>query len=355
EIEKFEKDNDEYYEKTYGLIKMFAMYWSISDILCYFQVVLVLFFGTIGAVNGDISLGTLVAFISYESLLLWPVRQFGRVLSDLGKALVAVERINEILVEELDEDGEGIKSEVCGEIEFKNVSFAYDGKKDVLKDISFKIDKGMSFGIIGPTGSGKTSLIHLIARLYESTSGNILIDGVNIKEINKKWLRSKIDLVLQEPFLYTKTIKENIKISNENYTMHDVIEAAKTSAVHSNIIGFDKGYKTLVGEKGVSLSGGQRQRVAIARNVINHNPILIFDDSLSAVDTETDRLIRKQLKEKMSDVSTIIISHRISSIMDCDKILVLENGEISGLDTHSNLIKTNELYKNIWNIQNSAS
>lgn len=355
EIEKFKKVNDAYYEKTYSLIKMFAMYWSVSDILCYFQVVLVLFFGTIAAVNGEISLGTLVAFISYESLLLWPVRQFGRVLSDLGKALVAVERINEILVEELDENGEGIKPEVRGEIEFKNVSFAYEGTNNVLKDISFKIEKGMTLGIIGPTGSGKTSLIHLIARLYESSSGDILIDGVNIRDINKKWLRSNIDLVLQEPFLYTKTIKENIKISNKDYTMDDVIEAAKMSAVHLNIIEFDKGYKTLVGEKGVSLSGGQRQRVAIARNVINHNPILIFDDSLSAVDTETDRLIRKQLKDKMSDVSTIIISHRISSIMDCDKILVLENGEISGFDTHANLVETNKLYKNIWNIQNSAS
>lgn len=355
EIEKFKKVNDDYYEKTYSLIKMFAMYWSVSDILCYMQVVLVLFFGTVGAVNGEISLGTVVAFISYESLLLWPVRQFGRVLSDLGKALVAVERINEILIDELDDNGEGIKPEIKGTIEFENVSFAYDGENNVLNDISFKLEKGESLGIIGPTGSGKTSLVHLIARLYDVSSGEIRIDGINVNDINKKWLRSKIDLVLQEPFLYTKTIKDNIKISNMEYTMNEVIDAAKTSAVHSNIIEFDKGYKTLVGEKGVSLSGGQRQRVAIARNVINHNPILIFDDSLSAVDTETDRMIRKQLGDKMSDVSTIIISHRISSIMNCDKILVIENGRVSDLDTHLNLIKNSELYNKIWSIQNSAS
>ncbi len=355
EIDKFKIVNDNYYDKTYDLIKMFAMYWSISDIFCYLQVVLVLFFGTISAVSGEISLGTLVAFISYESLLLWPVRQFGRVLSDLGKALVSVSRIDEILREELDDDEKGIRPEIEGQIEFKNVSFAYNDSNYVLKDIAFTIEKGMSVGIIGPTGSGKTSLIHLIARLFECSKGEILIDGINIRDINKKHLRSKIDLVLQEPFLYTKTIKDNIKIVNDNYSMSDVIEAAKTSAVHSNIIEFEKGYKTLVGEKGVSLSGGQRQRVAIARNVINQNPIIIFDDSLSAVDTETDKLIRKRLKNKMSDATTIIVSHRISSIMECDKILVLQNGEISGFDTHEKLVESNRLYKNIWNIQNSAS
>lgn len=353
EIEKFKEVNDSYYNKTYKLIKMFAMYWSVSDVLCYFQVILVLVFGTVYAVRGDITLGTVVAFTSYEGLLLWPIRQFGRVLSDLGKALVSVERLDEILTEELDDLGEGITPNVSGKIEFKNVSFSYDGSNEVLKNVSFKIDKGQSLGILGPTGSGKSTLVYLLTRLYDSTEGEILVDGININEINKKWLRNNVGLVLQEPFLYAKTVKDNIRISDLNLSMNEVEEAARISSIHTSITEFDKGYETMVGEKGVSLSGGQRQRIAIARNVIKDSPILIFDDSLSAVDTETDRMIRHQLSSKLGETTTIIISHRISSIMNCDKILILEDGAMTGFGRHAELLSSNELYKNIWNIQNS--
>ena len=354
EIEKFDDKNKEYKNVTYRLMKLFAWYWSLSDLMCMFQTGGVLVVGSIWASKGYISLGTLVVFTTYEGMLLWPVRQMGRTLTDMGKAMVSIERIEEILnnpIENLEENN--IKPQIEGNISFENVSFGYENDKPILKNITFDVKAGETIAILGPTGSGKTSLVHLLSRLYDYQGGSIKIDGIELKDIDKGWIRKNVGIVLQEPFLFAKTIKENIKLSNPNIEDEKVYEAAKDAAIHKDILSFDKGYDTPVGERGVSLSGGQKQRIAIARTLINECPILILDDSLSAVDTETDILIRKSLKERKNNATTIIISHRISTISEADLILVLEKGRIAQMGTHEELINEDGLYKRVYKMQNS--
>ncbi len=354
EIEKFKEKNTQYKVKTYKVIMNLAYYWSISDFLTIVQIALVVVSSIYYANQGLISLGTAVVFINYIFRIIWPIKQLGRILADLGKALVSTERIQEILDEEREVEKQGeIKAEITGEIEFKNVSFEYpdDKSHEVLNGVSFKIEKGETVAIVGKTGSGKSSLVHLLPRLYDVEKGEILIDGNNINTIHKKWLRKKVGIVLQEPFLYSTTIHENISFQNES-NIKDVHDAARIASVHHVVKEFDKGYDTLIGEKGVTLSGGQKQRIAIARTIINNYPILIFDDSLSAVDTETDIAIRKALRKRKKDVTTFIISHRISSIYDADKIIVLEKGRIKEMGKHEDLIKKEGIYKRIYDIQN---
>lgn len=354
EVQKFNVKNSEYRDVTYKLFRLLAWYWSFSDMLCFLQICIVLAFGAYFAVNGAITLGTLVVFVSYERKLVFPIRQLGRILTDFGKALVSIERINEILETER-EDGieEGIKPEIRGDIEFKNVNFKYDESREILRNISFKVKKGDTIAILGSTGSGKTSLVNLLLRLYDYTEGEIELDGIPLKSINKKWLRKKVGIVLQEPFLYSKTLKENIGITEGKAQESKIFEAAKIASVHDVILNFENAYETPVGERGVTLSGGQKQRVAIARTIIRDSQILIFDDSLSAVDTETDLAIRRALKERKNGVTTFIISHRITTLSEADLILVLEDGEIVESGKHEDLINHEGLYRRIWSIQNS--
>ena len=354
EIDKFDGKNAEYRDKTYHLIRLLAWYWSVSDFFSLMQIGAVIILGTYWAAKGIISLGTLMAFSSYVGMLLWPIRQMGRVLTDMGKAQVSVERIQEILDEPIEDLDEGSSLEkINGEIEYKNVSFQYDEGKPILKNISFKAKKGQTIAILGPTGSGKTTLVNLLPRLYDYQSGSITIDGVDIRSISKKTLRRNIGIVLQEPFLFSRTIKENIGLAKKKTKDDDVFQAAQIASIHDVIMDFEQGYKTAVGERGVTLSGGQKQRVAIARTIINGNPILIFDDSLSAVDTETDAAIRKKLRKRREMVTTFIISHRLSTLAEADMILVLENGELIQKGTHLQLIEQEGLYKRIWAIQTS--
>ena len=354
EIDKFDGKNVEYRDKTYHLIRLLAWYWSVSDFFSLMQIGAVVILGTFWAAKGIISLGTLMAFSSYVGMLLWPIRQMGRVLTDMGKAQVSVERIQEILDEPIEDLDEGSSLEkIDGEIEFKNVSFQYDEGKPILKNISFKAKKGQTIAILGPTGSGKTTLVNLLPRLYDYQSGSITIDGVDIRSISKKTLRRNIGIVLQEPFLFSRTIKENIGLAKKKTKDDDVFQAAQIASIHDVIMDFEQGYKTAVGERGVTLSGGQKQRVAIARTIINGNPILIFDDSLSAVDTETDAAIRKKLRKRREKVTTFIISHRLSTLAEADVILVLDNGELVQKGTHLQLIEQEGLYKRIWAIQTS--
>ena len=355
EIEKFNEQNEIFRDEVYKLINLHAQYWSTSDVLCLSQSAIVLIVGTIWTVQGIISIGTLMAFITYVGMLLWPVRQMGRILSDMSKAFVALDRLHEILDVDTEEEEEVVEAkEIKGKIEFKNVSFKYeDEEKNVLNNINLTIENGQTVAILGPTGSGKSSLVHLLSRLYDATEGEILIDGQDIKGYNKKYLRRKVGMILQEPFLFAKTIKENIKIAVEGATEKDVYDAAEIASIHSGIEEFDKGYETIVGEKGVSLSGGQKQRVAIARRIITDSPIVIFDDSLSAVDTETDAIIRNRLKNKSDELTTIIISHRVSTLSEADKIVVLEEGRITQMGTHDELLKQKGLYKRIAEIQES--
>ncbi|WP_253197243.1 ABC transporter ATP-binding protein [Clostridium algidicarnis] len=354
EIEKYEKQNRKYRDLNFNLVKLLSNYWSISDLLCMTQIGLVLIAGIYYANKGEISLGTLVVFNTYEGMLLWPVRQLGRILSDMGKMTVSLKRITNILETPVEQEyGKSLKPDIKGEVTFENVSFKYEKDTKILENLSFTVKKGETIAIVGPTGSGKSSLVHLLLRLYDYDSGSIKIDGIELKDIERKWVRNNIGIVLQEPFLYARTIKENIMISKLDSSDREIESAATSAAVHEVISSFEKGYDTVVGEKGVTLSGGQRQRVAIARTLIKNMPILIFDDSLSAVDAETDRVIREELKKKSTDNTTFIISHRISTVMDADKIIVLNQGKIEDMGNHKELISKDGIYKRIWDIQNS--
>jgi ATP-binding cassette subfamily B protein len=277
----------------------------------------------------------------------------GRILADLGKATVSLERIDEILSHPVEpEPGKALKPSIRGEIEFKNVCFGYDAYDDVLKDISFKARPGQTIAILGSTGSGKTSLVQLLQRLYTCTAGEITIDGVNINDIDHHVLRSNIGIVLQEPFLYSRTIKENIAIVRPDAADGEIHEAAKIAAVHDVVESFENKYDTVVGERGVTLSGGQKQRVAIARMLMQNAPILIFDDSMSAVDTETDAAIREALNKRRRSSTTFIISHRITTLCEADNILVLDDGRLVQHGTHDELLGTEGLYSRVAGIQN---
>jgi ATP-binding cassette subfamily B protein len=354
EVDKFDEKNKEFKDLTYKLIKNLSSYWGIADFLSMCQVGFVVIFGSYLTYLGEISLGSLVAFVSYINMLIWPVRQMGRTLTDMGKAFVSLKRIEEIFeipIEILEENHE--KPEIKGNIEFNNVGFKYEEDKLVLSDISFSVKTGETIALIGPTGSGKSSLVHLLPRLYEYDTGSITLDGIELHSMDKSWIRKNIGLVLQEPFLYAKTIKENIRLSNPSMKDDKVFQAAKIASIHEDINSFEYGYETLVGERGVSLSGGQKQRMAIARTIINNSPIVVFDDSLSAVDTETDISIRKALNSRKNKATTIIISHRISTVAEADMILVIDKGKIIQRGNHSSLIAEEGLYKRVYNIQNS--
>jgi len=354
EIDRFDEKNVHMRDSVLKLLELFAQYWSSSDIICLSQTALVLCLGTVWTIQGQLTLGTLIAFMSYMGMLLWPVRQLGRILTDMSKAFVAIDRTQEILLvpSEMEESGEDF-SQIKGEIEFDHVTFSYEDGRKILDDISFEVRKGETLAILGPTGSGKSTLVHLLTRLYDTTEGTVKIDGIDVKSYDKKHLREYVGLILQEPFLFAKNIRDNIKIAKTDAEHHHVEDAAKTAVIHDKILEFNDGYDTLVGERGVSLSGGQKQRLAIARRIITDAPIVIFDDSLSAVDTETDTAIRHRLNKSDKSLTTIIISHRVSTLSEADRIMVLEDGKITQLDTHKELIKQNGLYKRIWLIQNA--
>lgn len=355
EIDRFEDVNASHRNITYKLIETLAVFWASSDFLTLLQNGIVLVVGAGMVIRGELTIGTLTAFITYVSMLLWPVKQLGRLLSEFGKTTVSIGRIEEILQEEIEEDqpNEG-EPEIYGNISFRNVSFGYDEHQRVLENVGFDLPVGSTLGILGSTGSGKSTLVHLLQRLYDY-EGSIQIDGHELKNIRRGWIRRKIGLVLQEPHLYAKTVKENIGITKRSYKEKEIFDAAKAASIHSNILTFKEGYDTIIGEKGVSLSGGQKQRIAIARTIIDSDKrILIFDDSLSAVDTETDMRIRNALKSRSKDITTLIISHRIATLAEADNIIVLDEGRIVQMGTHEELIQEEGLYKRIWDLQQMA-
>ncbi len=357
ELAKFEQKNEDMRNKIYWLIRLLAWYWSVSDFLCMLQIGIVLLIGSYYAMGGEITLGTLIVFMTYEGSMLWPIRQMGRVLTDMGKALVSLTRVNEILSEPI-EIVEGTTElsddyQFKGEIEFRKLSFGYSDEHLILKDVDFHAEPGQTIAILGATGSGKSTLVNLIPRLYDYHYGSILLDGHELNTIDRKLLRKQVGIVLQEPYLYSKTLKQNISLANHLAADEDIFEAARVASVHDVILAFEQGYETAVGEKGVTLSGGQKQRVAIARAILQDVSILIFDDSLSAVDTETDRHIQNALKTRKGKATTFIISHRLTTLSQADKILVLEKGTIVESGTHEELIEHAGVYQRIWNLQNN--
>jgi len=352
ELSRFTRINTEFKDKTYRLIRLLGYYWGVSDGVGYLQIALSLVAGICFVAEGTFSLGNVTLFTTYTGMLTWPVRQLGRILADMGKASVSLGRIDEILSADVEtEPGHALTCNLRGDIVFDKVCFGYDSYDDVLKDISFTAHKGETIGILGSTGSGKSSLVQLLQRLYTVTSGTITINDTNINDIEHGHLRRNIGIVLQEPFLYSRTILENIRIVRPDADMEQVHEVAKIASIHDVIESFEDGYDTMIGERGVTLSGGQQQRIAIARTLMQRAPILIFDDSMSAVDTETDAAIRKALLSMRHDGITFIISHRITTLCEADRIIVLDGGRLVQEGTHEELLRCEGLYQRIANIQ----
>lgn len=354
EINRFEKAALDYRDKSRGLVTLMAWYWASSDALCMLQIALVLLFGIRFTIHGEITLGTLLAFSSYIGMLIWPVREMGRILTDMGRAQVSIGRLQEILdtpVEDFSGDIPAEEHRIKGEIEFRKLSFAYEGGSNILNNIDIKINAGETIVILGATGAGKSTLTNLIPRLFDYSSGSILLDGKELNSYNRQYLRRQIGIVLQEPFLYARSISDNIGIALKEPEQTDVRQAAKEADLLTTVDSFEHGFETVIGERGVTLSGGQRQRCAIARALILNAPILILDDALSAVDTETEETIIRNLARRKGKATTIIITHRLSSVALADRIVVLEHGRIAQTGKHEELVKVPGVYQRIWSIQ----
>lgn len=353
EIERFDKQNQKFRDETKKLNGAMALYWGLSDGLVALQYGATLIAAIFFARSNLISIGDIMAALLYISLLVYPIRGLGRIIGEFGKAIVAANRIDEVLSfdDEYINDG-NLTPKVTGKIEFKDVTFKFDDTdKHLLNGINFAINPGETVAFIGRTGSGKSTIANILVRLLDYDGGNVLIDGVELKDISKHHIRSNIGIILQDPFLYAKSILENIRIANPLISEEKVQLATKTASVHNDIVNFNQGYGTLVGEKGVTLSGGQKQRLAIARMLVLEKPVLIFDDSLSAVDTKTDLQIRNALKDNNEKLTSIIITHRITTAKEADKIIVLEDGKVSAIGTHQELSQKPGLYKSLWDIQ----
>jgi len=340
-------------DKNINLHKANALFFPLMILLIGISNLIVIYVGGMQYINGEIQIGIVFEFMLYVNILTWPVAVVGWVTSMVQQAEASQVRINEFL-EQIPEIQNNTKNEteIFGSITFKDVSLTYDDTNiTALKNISFSVSSGETLAILGRTGSGKSSIISLIARLYDTTNGSILLDNTRIEEINLDSLRSQIGFVPQDPFLFSESIENNIKFGKNNATEEEIISAAKNAVVHDNIIDFSNGYKTILGERGVTLSGGQKQRVSIARAIIKNPKILIFDDCLSAVDTETEEKILSNLDKVSKNKTTFIISHRVSSTKNADKILVLDEGRIIQQGTHNQLITQEGYYKNLYEQQ----
>ena len=358
ERDRFFQQNEYYTSLWMKLARPLAQFWSISDVLSGVQILLVVVFGSIYCIRGEMLPGAYIAFLSYGAMLTWPVRMLGRMISEMSKAGVSIDRIAAIMqAEEERESGKALHAPMDGDIAFEHVSFAYENGPEILHDIDFTMKAGSTLGILGGTGSGKSTMMLLLDKLYELPEGcgSIRIGENDIRDIETQWLRRHIGMVLQEPYLFSRTLKENIAITDERLTMEEIREAARAACLDETIEGFTKGYETYVGERGVTLSGGQKQRAAIARMLTQKTPIMIFDDSLSAVDTETDARIRAALEKRFGSCSIILISHRITTLSKADQILVLDKGRIVERGSHEELRRGGGIYQQICEIQSSSA
>jgi ATP-binding cassette subfamily B protein len=377
ECGKFAVANAHYRDTTIRLINLMAWYWSASDYTCHLQNALVLVLGGMWVMQGQADVGTLFAFVAYEGMLLWPIRQMGRLLTELGKTMISLGRLKEILSHPAEDGLPAIETQsvqaqraadakiagaqvagaaaapgLQGAISFRDLGFSYDGKQQVLHGVTFDALAGQTVAILGPSGSGKSTLMHLLLRLYEYEHGSIAIDGRELRSLDRSFVRSQMGVVLQEPFLYSKSLRDNIRLGGPP-SDDRVVEAASAAAIHESIMAFEKGYDTIVGERGVTLSGGQRQRVALARAILKKPAILILDDALSAVDTRTESTILSALRNRRGRLTTLVIAHRLSTLMQADRIIVLDHGKVVQSGTHEALLAQEGLYRRLWRIQST--
>jgi ATP-binding cassette subfamily B protein len=386
ERRKFAGPNATYRDRSLRLLRLMAWYWSLSDLAALSQLGLTLLVGAHWITTGDLSVGVLFAFLAYLGTMLWPVRQMGRILTEVGKTAVALKRLREILEQSREADitaataameKEKTKTEeekearalaasgaalsrLAGAITVRDLHFAHvtapaTAGRDALNGLSFDVAAGETLAILGPSGSGKSTLIHLLLRLYDYSAGSIRLDGMELSRLPRQWVRRQIGTVMQEPFLFSKTLRDNIRLGRGDAPEHEVEEAARAACIHDTIVGFEEGYDTLIGERGITLSGGQRQRVAIARAILKNPAILILDDALSAVDSETEALIIDALKTRRGQATTLVIAHRLSTLAHADRVIVLDHGRLIQTGSPAELSHGEGLYRRLWQIQTSLA
>ncbi|MBL4844702.1 MAG: ABC transporter ATP-binding protein [Planctomycetes bacterium] len=351
----FEAINAKHRGLDFQLYSHLAKFWAISDLLCFLQKGLVVAAGAYWLMQGSLAVGAFFYFLAAVNLFLFPMRHMGRILADLGKAVVAIERLDEVLTQARELDPDGAPTPVLtGDLDFDRVSFSH-GELAVLNEVSFSVPAGQTLAILGPSGSGKSTLVNLLLRLYDYEQGSIRLGGHELSSLPRKHVRRQVAVVLQEPFLFSKTIGENVRLGRADATQEDVETATRAAGIHETILGFESGYETAVGERGVTLSGGQRQRLALARALLERPVVLVLDDSLSAVDTETEATILDALAATKGRQTTIVIAHRVSTIKDADQILVLGQGRVVQAGDHESLLAEDGPYARLWAAQTNLS
>lgn len=355
ERERFESKNKTYTALWIHLMRLLAAFWCSMDLLSGAQILTITALGAVYAVHGELTAGEFIAFLTYNTMMIWPVRMLGRIIANLSKSGVSIDRLREIMNGEPEEDvPNAVETSLHGDIVFDHVNYRFEnGSSEVLHDICFTAKAGTTIGILGGTGSGKSTLMYLLDRIYPlaKEDGTITIGGVDIQSMKASSLRSQIGMVLQEPYLFSRSIEENIRIANREANLREVKQVSKIAVLDDAIEHFEDGYDTFVGERGVTLSGGQKQRTAIAQMLIRKPPIMVFDDSLSAVDAETDAKIRAALSEKTTGATVFLIAHRITTLMHADQILVMDRGRIVQEGTHEQLIAQDGIYRKIYELQ----
>ncbi len=350
---RFGNQNDQYTKFWIRLMKYLSVFWSCGDLFSYLQILTVLSAGAVFCVHGEMTAGSYIAFLSYNAMLTWPVRMLGRIIADLSKTGVSIDRIREIMNAEEEQDKpDALTPDLLQDIVFDHVSYQYEnGAGEILDDVSFTVKAGSTVGILGGTGSGKSTLMYLLDRMYPLSKGKITIGGVDIADMKASWVRTQIGMVLQEPYLFSRTLFENIRIAKPTANLKEVRQASEIADLDDTVEHFTDKYETFVGERGVTLSGGQKQRTAIAQMLIRKPPIMIFDDSLSAVDAETDAKIRTAIHESSGTSTVILIAHRITTLMQADQIIVLDQGRVAEQGTHEQLLEKNGIYRKIYDLQ----